>query len=379
MAPLIAHVVFSFKVGGLENGMVNLINHLPHDRFRHAIVSLTDVDPSFVARIVRPGLEVVELHKAPGPGVRLFPQMYKTLRALRPSIVHTRNLAALEMTAPAWAAGIPVRIHGEHGRDVDDPDGSRAKPRWVRRAYSPFVTHYIALSQELEKYLTNGVGINSRRVDVVCNGVDANRFAPARSAREPLDGSPFNDPSLVVIGTVGRLQAVKDQVGLVRAFATIAPRDARLRLVIVGEGGMRGAIEAAVRETGLESRVWLAGERADVPGVMRSFDVFVLPSIAEGISNTVLEAMSSGRAVVATAVGGNPELVVPGETGLLVPALSPDELAQALWSLVVDPARRDAFGRAARARIDAAFSLDAMVARYDEIYARLLQKVGIDV
>ncbi|WP_374511451.1 TIGR03088 family PEP-CTERM/XrtA system glycosyltransferase [Niveibacterium sp.] len=373
MPPLIAHIVFSFRVGGLENGMVNLINRLPANQFRHAIVSLTDVDPAFVARIARPDLQVVELHKKPGPGAALFPQMFRTLRVLRPAIVHTRNLAALEMVVPAWAAGVSVRIHGEHGRDVDDPHGDRAKPRWVRRAYSPFVTQYIALSRELENYLTARVGIANRRVSLFCNGVDATRFHPAERGRNSLEGSPFNDPALCVVGTVGRLQAVKDQLGLVKAFSLIAGQLPNLRLVIVGEGGMRGAIESAVRDAGLVSKVWLAGERADVPDVMRSLDIFTLPSIAEGISNTVLEAMASGLPVVATAVGGTPELVCEGETGTLVPASDPQRLAAALAGLARDPARIAAFGHAARQRIEAEFSLDAMVARYGNLYSRALE------
>ncbi|WP_374400381.1 TIGR03088 family PEP-CTERM/XrtA system glycosyltransferase [Niveibacterium sp.] len=373
MPPLIAHIVFSFRVGGLENGMVNLINRLPANQFRHAIVSLTDVDPAFVARIARPDLQIIELHKKPGPGAALFPQMFRTLRVLRPAIVHTRNLAALEMAVPAWAAGVPVRIHGEHGRDVDDPHGDRAKPRWVRRAYSPFVTQYIALSRELENYLTARVGIANRRVSLFCNGVDAMRFHPAERGRNALAGSPFNDPALCVVGTVGRLQAVKDQLGLVKAFSLIAGQLPNLRLVIVGEGGMRGAIESAVRDAGLVSKVWLAGERADVPDVMRSFDIFTLPSIAEGISNTVLEAMASGLPVVATAVGGTLELVCEGETGTLVPASDPQRLAAALAGLARDPARIAAFGHAARQRIEAEFSLDAMVARYGNLYSRALE------
>jgi len=376
MSPLIAHIVFSFRVGGLENGMVNLINRLPASQFRHAIISLTDADPAFVARISRPDVQVVELHKPPGPGAALFPVMFRTLRAMGPAIVHTRNLAALEMAAPAWAAGVPVRIHGEHGRDVDDPQGARAKPRWVRRAYSPFVTQYIALSRELENYLTARVGIGKRRVHLICNGVDATRFTPPEGGRQRLEGSPFNDPALCVVGTVGRLQAVKDQVGLVKAFSLIAGRVPNLRLAIVGEGGMRSAIEAAIRDTGLASKVWLAGERADVPDVMRGFDIFTLPSIAEGISNTVLEAMASGLPVVATAVGGTPELVRDGETGALVPASAADALADALYALATDPARIQAQGRAARRCIEAEFSLDAMVTRYGQLYSRALE--GID-
>ncbi len=368
----IAHVVYSFRIGGLENGMVNLINRLPPERFRHTVVSLTDVDREFCKRIIRDDVRFIELLKPPGPGVKLWPQLSRVFRELAPDIIHTRNLAALEATVPAMFARIPVRIHGEHGRDVDDPDGSKSKPCWTRRAYSPFVTHYIALSRELENYLKARVGLSGRRISLICNGVDSERFAPA-ATREPLADSPFQEPGLCVLGTVGRLQAVKDQVGLVRAFALLARADMqrRLRLVIAGEGAERGAIEAEVRKAALEDRVWLAGERKDVPAVMRSLDLFVLPSVAEGISNTVLEAMACGLPVVATAVGGNPELVRAGHTGELVPASDPRALAAVLQKYVDDPTKIRAHGQAARERIEAEFSLEGMVDRYRALYERL--------
>lgn len=377
--PLIAHVVYSFRVGGLENGIVNLINRLPRDRFRHAVIALTDIDPLFRARITRGDVVFVELHKTPGPGALLFPKLARVLRALRPALVHTRNLAALEMNLPAWFARVPVRLHGEHGRDVDDPDGLARKPRRVRRLYRPFVTHYIALSVELSNYLTQAVGISAQRVELICNGVDSERFRPASGAREAVPGSPFNDPALCVIGTVGRLQAVKDQAALVRAFARVRRSGAfpELRLVLVGEGAMRTEIEAAIREEGVGDAVWLAGERADVPQMMRGFDIFALPSLAEGISNTVLEAMACGLPVVATAVGGNPELIEDGVSGALVPASDAQALADALAFYAGAPELRREQGRAGRRRIEASFSLAGMLDRYEALYVRELRRAHV--
>lgn len=376
--PLIAHVVYSFRVGGLENGIVNLINRLPRERFRHALIALTDIDPAFRARIERDDVLYVELNKRPGPGVLLFPRLLGLLRQLRPALVHTRNLAALEMSLPAWLARIPVRIHGEHGRDVDDPDGLARKPRRVRRLYRPFVTHYIALSRELSNYLTHAVGVSSQRVELICNGVDGERFRPATGAREALTGSPFNDPGLCVIGTVGRLQAVKDQLRLVRVFARLWRSGAfpDLRLVLVGEGTMRGEIEREIREQGVAEAVWLAGERPDVPEVMRSFDLFVLPSLAEGISNTVLEAMACGLPVLASAVGGNPELVEEGVSGSLVPPADDEALGAALARYAASPRLRQQQGRAGRERVEAHFSLAAMVSRYEALYVRELERAA---
>ena len=130
--PLVAHVMYRFDVGGLENGIVNLINHMPEDAYRHAIISMTEIT-DFRQRIQRDDVEFIALKKKPGHSLWLYPKLYRLFKELKPAIVHTRNLGALELAVPAWAAGVPSRIHGEHGRDVGDLDGSSKKYQWVRR------------------------------------------------------------------------------------------------------------------------------------------------------------------------------------------------------------------------------------------------------
>src|SRR5688572_17266826 len=234
MSQLIVHVVHSFSVGGLENGLVNLVNRMPRQRWRHVIVSLTQVSQRFAERVERDDVRFVELGKRPGHLVRDYPRLYRLLRDMEPAVVHTRNLAALEATVPAWAAGVPVRIHGEHGRDVEDFDGSSRKYQWIRRLYRPFVTQYIAVSRELSSYLTARVGVPAERVTHICNGVDTQRFRPA-GGRAEIPGCPFVDAGLWIIGTVGRMNAVKDQLTLARAFIRALEMDPaqrkRLRLI----------------------------------------------------------------------------------------------------------------------------------------------------
>lgn len=375
--PLVMHIVYSFDVGGLENGVVNLINRMSAGAFRHTVVALTHCVEAFCRRITRDDIEFISLTKAPGHGVQLYPRLFRLFAERRPAVVHTRNLAALEAVVPARAAGVPVRIHGEHGWDSSDPQGQRRKYRLLRRLYRPFVSHYIALSNELERYLMNGVGVPADRLSRICNGVDTSSFAPSAAGRSLLEGNPFaSDDAPVVVGTVGRLQAVKDQIALVRAFARLAGsgecRFDRLRLAIAGDGPQRGDVEAAVRESGVGDKIWLAGERADVADVMRSFDLFVLPSRAEGISNTILEAMASALPVVATDVGGNAELVAAGETGLLVPAADDAAMADAISRYALDPGLRRLHGDAGRQRAMSEFSLDGMVERYRALYETLL-------
>ncbi|WJW74457.1 TIGR03088 family PEP-CTERM/XrtA system glycosyltransferase [Thiohalobacter sp. IOR34] len=372
--PLIAHVIYRLDVGGLENGLVNIINRMPAERYRHLIISLTEVT-DFRRRIQRPDVGILALHKRPGHDWPMYWRLLQLFRQHRPAIVHSRNLAALEAQLPALLAGVPCRLHGEHGWDVQDLDGRRY--RWLKRALRPLVSHYIALSQELESYLHDVIGVRKTRLSRILNGVDTERFHPPGSARPDVLPAGFRTAESLVIGTVGRMEAVKDQVTLARAFIELAAQRPdlrrRLRLVMVGDGSRKPQLEGLLREAGLLEQAWLPGARDDVPELMRALDVFVLPSLAEGISNTIMEAMASGLPVVATAVGGNAELVEDGSSGYLVPAADPVAMAEALAAYAEDPARREAHGRAARERAVRDFSLERMVAEYLAVYDGCLQ------
>ncbi|MFM9916844.1 MAG: TIGR03088 family PEP-CTERM/XrtA system glycosyltransferase [Rhizobacter sp.] len=373
--PLVMHVVYRFDTGGLENGVVNLLNHMPAQAYRHAIVALTDVT-DFRHRIVRKDVEFVSLHKKPGHGVKLYPLLYSLMRERRPSIVHTRNLAALECQVPATLAGVPVRIHGEHGRDVDDLAGTRIRYQWMRRAYRPFVHRYVALSRDLAGYLQTAVGVPRKRISQIYNGVDSERFCIPGGRRPVIPGCPFTAPDLFIVGTVGRMQTVKAQTLLARAFMRalqLKPEISdRLRLVMVGDGPLRAEALALLDAAGVGHLAWLPGERTDIAEVMRGLDGFVLPSLAEGISNTILEAMASGLPVLATNVGGNAELVVNGQTGEIVPSEDIDAMAIGIVRMALDPAQSAARGRAGRALVERQFGMSSMVSAYQALYDDLL-------
>lgn len=373
--PLVMHIVYRFDVGGLENGIVNLLNHMPAQAYRHLIVALTEVT-DFRLRVQRNDVDFIALHKKPGQGVWLYPKLYALMREHRPAILHTRNLGALEAVVPAWFARVPVRLHGEHGRDETDLDGSKRKYQWIRRLYRPFVTHYFALSRDLATYLIDKTGVLPSQVTQVYNGVDVSRFAPPGVIPAPIAGCPF-DPSLHwIVGTVGRMQVVKDQPTLVRAFLLALQqrpelRD-RLRLVLVGDGPLRAVCRQLLDEAGAADLAWLPGERSDVADVMRGLNCFVLPSLAEGISNTILEAMASALPVIATAVGGNADLVTHGKTGVIVPADDAQAMADAIARFAAAPPRAAAMGRTGRAKVEARFSMTAMVETYRTVYDQQL-------
>lgn len=376
--PLVMHVVYRFDTGGLENGVVNLINHMPVNAFRHMVLALSVVT-DFRDRVRRPDVEFIALNKAPGHAVKLYPALSRLFKHYRPAIVHTRNLAALEATVPAWFAGVPVRIHGEHGRDVDDLDGSRRKYQWMRRIYRPWVNQYVALSKDLASYLQRRVGIAPQRISQIYNGVDVELFHPAM-APQILPDCPFIPGEHWIVGSVGRMQQVKDPVllanGFVRALQLAPDLRSRLRLVMVGDGPMRQPTQAVLDAAGLTDLAWLPGERHDVPDLMRGLDCFVLPSRAEGVSNTLLEAMASGLPVVATRVGGNPELVAEGRTGHLIAAQDVAALAEHLVQLCREPGLAASLGRAGRAEVERRFSIGAMVGAYQQLYADSL--AGLD-
>ena len=373
--PLIAHVIYRLDVGGLENGLVNLINRIPAERFRHAIICLTDYS-EFRQRLTRGEVPVFALNKPPGNSPVTQFKLWTLFNRLRPAVVHTRNLGALEATLPAALAGVPVRIHGEHGRDVDDLDGTNPRRRIVRRLYKPFVHQYIALSRDLASYLQHKIGVPPSRIAQVYNGVDSTLFHPAGRERDAVPHPNFSGPGYFVIGTVGRMQDVKDPLTLARAFLrllqAIPGAEQRLRLVMVGDGPLREQVRMLLVEAGVGECAWIPGGRNDVARIMRSFDLFVLPSLAEGISNTILEAMATGLPVLATAVGGNPELIQAGVTGTLVPRDDPESMARAMRAYAESPELCRRHGIEARRTIERKFGMEAMVDAYMTIYDKLL-------
>lgn len=379
LRPLVIHVVFRFDTGGLENGVVNLINHMPTTAYRHMVLALTEVT-SFSQRVRRRDVQFMALNKAPGHALGLYPRLYRLFRQLRPAVVHTRNLAALEVAVPAWLARVPVRVHGEHGRDIEDIDGNLPRYQRLRRAYRPFVSQYVALSRDLQGYLQHKVHVPPQHISQIYNGVDTERFCPPAEMRARIDGCPFDPMRHWLVGTVGRMQQVKDQPALAKAFVRAlqtapALRD-RLRLVMVGDGPLREQVQAVLQDADASHLAWLPGERADVPDVMRGLNCFVLPSLAEGISNTILEAMSSALPVIATDVGGNAELVAHGRSGEIVPPSNIDAMSAALVRMASNVAGAAAMGCEGRVLVEQRFSLPAMVAAYQGLYDTLLDKAG---
>ena len=370
MIPHIVHIVHRFDTGGMENGMVNLLNTLPPQRFRHSVIALTDYS-DFSKRIDAQPVDFYALNRAPGHGLGWMVRLWKLLRKLKPDLVHTRNLAALEAQFLAALIGVRATVHGEHGRDVFDLYGQNWKYNLLRRAAQPFVSNYIAVSKDLEIWLRLSIHVPPRKLHQIYNGVDSKKFHPREGVRPE-----FAHPESIVFGAVGRMVEVKDYPTLTRAFIRLLQqqpeRAARARLVIVGEGPARATCLKLLKSAGLAHLAWLPGERHDIAEIMRVFDVFVLPSKNEGISNTILEALASGLPVIATAVGGNVELVEDGVNGTLVQPGDVASLAQALLSYLDTPARIAEQAGHARRYAEQRFGIPAMAEAYATVYDQTL-------
>lgn len=376
-APLVVHLIYRLDIGGLETLLVDTINRMPPERYRHAIVCLTDYT-DFAERIGRKDVELFALHKAPGLAPEVHLKLFKLLRRLRPAILHTYNLGTIEYQAVALLARVPVRIHAEHGRDASDPQGLNRKHNLLRRLLAKVIDRYVPVSADLARWLETTVRLPARKVETIINGVDTERFhagAPVHPA-----AAAWRADGAFVIGAVGRLQDVKNHAGLIDAFARLRARipDQKLRLVLVGDGPLRARLEAQAAASGgavgPNADIVFAGAHADVAAVLGGFSLFALPSIAEGTPVTLLEAMASELPVVASRVGGIPEVVTDGANGTLVPAGDPEALAQALAAYVRNPSLAAAHGRAARERIEHSYSMAAMLGAYLGLYDRLCKR-----
>lgn len=363
---LVAHVLYSFGTGGLEKGIATVVRAASPE-FAHTVVCLTESGAS--ARLLPPGTRVIELRKAPGNSPRFLWRLSRVLRGLHPQVVHTRNWSGIDGVFAARLAGLRGVVHGEHGWGMDDPDGLDPRRLRVRRFAQRWVREYTCVSQAMVGWLRHEVGVR-RPVTQIYNGIDTARYRPGPEG-EAVRRELRLASDAFLIGVVGRLDPIKDHVTLFRAFSQLHAADADALLLVVGDGPERARLEAQAGEG-----VVFLGDRQDVPELLRALDVFVLPSRNEGISNTILEAMATGLPVVATRVGGNPELVEDGLTGALVPPGDAFALAAALERYQAQSEAARTHGEAGRARVLERFAVDRMVASYEDVWARVAASGG---
>jgi sugar transferase (PEP-CTERM/EpsH1 system associated) len=359
----VLHVLHSFSAGGLENGLVNIINGSP-DHIQHELCTLTR-NGNFVRRLIKP-VVCHELHKQEGNDFRLILKLRRLFRNQRVDVIHTRNWAAFDgVLAACLTPGIKL-VHGEHGRDISDPRGTSQHRNLARRVLSFRARKYVAVSQDLYGWLQQTVRIPSRKLEFIPNGVDTNRFRPGDESE--LRSELGIEANAFVIGSIGRMDPVKNHEGIVRAVAQLASGKRQVHLVIVGDGPNQGNLESVIRNTPMPHKPHLLGYRPDVERIYRMFDLFILNSFAEGMSNTVLEAMASGLPAVCTSVGGNSELIQHRQTGMLIDSSNDAALTAAIAECMDSPEECARWGRNARQYVIDEMSLPRMISRYVPLY-----------
>ncbi|MBN1346345.1 MAG: glycosyltransferase [Phycisphaerae bacterium] len=363
----ILHVVPDLAEGGLQQGVVRLINSLPTDEFQHEVCCLHASGST--GDQLAPSLPVHELHAGwhdPRTAIRLT----RTIRRFQPDIVHARNWS----TWPdAVLAGILARqarlIFSQHGWDFDAP-ASRARA-WVCRRLARRTDAVCSVSAHAADLFAAETGLDPRRFQILPNGVDTNRFAPRPDSAD-LRRQLGIDSNAFVIGSVGRLEPIKDYGLLLRAVAAlVAKQGTQCQLLLVGEGSQRQNLGLLARNLGIDHLVRFVGWRDDVERILATMDVFALTSRREGMNNAVLEAMASAIPIVATAVGGNPEVIQDGLQGLLIPPGDRDALVAALARLAHDQPRRRWLGAQARLHVVRSFSFERTLRRYADLYRRM--------
>ena len=366
--PLVLHLLYRLDFGGIESLLVDCVNQIPADQFRHAIVCLTDYT-QFAEKITRADVPIYALHKRDGLAPAIHYSLWKLFRQLRPAILHTYNLAAIEYNFTAKLARVPACLHAEHGRYSQDPDGTNVRHNFLRRQLAPCIDRYVSVSNDLQQWLTKVVGIPGNKQQLILNGVDTTRFQPQPAAESPWTAQHQ------VIGSVGQLGEIKNQRGLIRAFQLILQirpeYRATLRLSIVGAGALMVELTALLAEGGIAELAWLPGARSDIPTILAGFSVFALPSHAEGTPVALLEAMASSLPVVATRVGGIPEVITDQINGTLVAVNNDQALADAILRYLDNPELAQQHGAAARRRIEQKYSLNQMIQAYTQLYSEL--------
>ena len=364
----VLHVFHSFNMGGLENGVVNLINQSNAGRFQHEVCCLSTT--GVAEKRLEGDVPLFEMHKREGNDWRMVLRLIRLIKSRRPHIVHTRNWGGVDAIVVAMVAGVPTIIHGEHGWNLDDPRGQNSRRRRIRRFLAPLVSHFITVSADIQNWLTRDVGIKKEKIGVILNGVDTDKFCPGEQA--DLKRALGFSTSDCIVGCVGRFDPVKNHQLLIKAFARLNHEQHPLCLFFIGDGPERGSL-AALRDTlPCRDRIHFLGRRDDVADILHAMDIFVLPSRSEGVCNALLEAMATGLPIVATAVGGNTELIQDGATGLLVPSDDEDALVHALTMFLEDVSgMRGQIGMNARKRSEEVFSLRRMVKAYESLYLSL--------
>lgn len=367
--PRIAHVLHRLDFAGAEVLAADLSRQL-RDRYEFIFLCL-DAVGALGQRLQSEGFKVVNLARKPGLDLATVRRLRRLARQHRIALLHAHQYSPFSYAAMARFPTARPRIlfteHGRHYPDVRKPKRVVANKLLLRPA-----DHVTAVGQFVKRALVDREGLPAKRIDVIHNGIDPDRFGDASAdARQVVRAELAIPPGAPIVLQIARFHPVKDHTTALHAFARARQTVDRAHLVLAGDGPQRHIIEKLVADLRIQSHVHLLGVREDIPRLLAAADVFMLSSLSEGISVTLLEAMAAGLPVVATAVGGNAEVVEHGRTGLLSPRQDATTLAHNLTAMLSHAILRQRMGAAGRKRLEARFTQQQMHDAYAAVYHRM--------
>jgi glycosyltransferase involved in cell wall biosynthesis len=371
----VSYLIDRLHRAGAQVHLGQLASSLDREAFEPEVVCLLAGGP-VADRLRKDGVpvEVLGLGRLYAPrALAGLLRLARRLRSRQVDVLHTYLVSAnVWGTLAGRLAGVGAVVTSRRDMGFSRNLRLRLVEEWL---VNPHVDRVVAVSPAVAIAARRERGLRDDQVVTIPNGVDLEAFDAARHPRTEARAQALREWGLgddeVAVGAIGHLSSVKGHADLLEAAARIVSRHPRTRLVLVGDGPLRAELEARAQRLGIRERVVFAGVREDVARVLARLDVVVLPSHTEGLSNVLLEAMAMTRPLVATSVGGSPDVLRDGVSGLLVPARDPEALAAAVGRMLEDPERAGAMGRAARRLVEREFSRPRMVAAYEALYRGL--------
>lgn len=367
----VLHLSDSLAFGGLERLVFNFATKLDPRKYQVSACCLHQ-DGVFGEKIRQNGKHVHVIGKKPGLQPGLLLTLYNLFRHNSIDILHTHNFSPLLYgVLPARLAGVKVIVHTDHGR-TSFPDLRRrmTAERWLTRG----VDAITAVSNQLKRDLVKYEGISETHIRVIINGIDLDEGHAITTAHLVLREELGIRPKDSVVGVCCRLVEQKGVAYFLEAASLILKEDKDIVFIVAGDGPLKSNLRDLADRLGITSSVRFLGFRQDVPSILELLSVYVLPSLFEGTPLGLLEAMWAGKAVVATRVGSNEEVIEDGISGSLVDARDVERLAVAIRALCRDQKKAVAMGQRAVERITSSFSLNTMIQQYDGLYQELIHQ-----
>ena len=356
----------------MEGGIVNVCNRLPEE-FRVSICAIAP-EEAFSDFIKRPGSQFFTLppHRREGVDWALVPRLARLFRRTKVDLVHSHTWGTFLYSVLAARLTGTAIIHGEHGKNMFELTEHNPAKTWARRLLGPRVNRMVTVSDDLRREWIERYRIPERKIVWIPNGVDVTRFRPDpadRAAARRHFGLP---ESGFMIGSVGRLDPIKNYRLLIDAARIVLAKQEQVAFTVLGDGPCQQELERQAADLGIAGHVHLLGRRYESPRFLQTLDVFVLPSISEGMSNSVIEALATGLPVVCPALPTHREVISAGVDGILIENFTSETLAETLLHLLDDEAERLRLSRAARETACRQFSLQRMVDRHASLYHEVL-------